>query len=367
MNDSIFQPNYTVTTKMQISLEELETRRWLIDNVLLMPRHEAWIRRELQVKRAVGTTRIEGANLDEEAVRNLVGVGTAAKVTDDELANINALEAYEFIDFLSGQPDIPIDELVIRQLNRYFMAGSAETLTPGVYRKGQNTVGAFASPDQGDVPAMMRSFALWLREDNDIHPVLKAGISHLHLVAVHPFWDGNGRTARGLSTLILQRSAFGFQKLLSLESSLFGIQHSYFAALEQALGNAFTMPYDSTSWLEFFIEEIKWNVESLLKDLTGWQKAMREIQQIFTKKGWQQRQADAFTFALQVGKISRSEYIQITGVSPVTASRDLAALVQGGVFAAEGKTRRRIYRPVPLNTEAEDGIPEEQLHLIAEK
>ncbi len=102
MNDSIFNPNYTITSKIQSSLEELETRRWLIDNVLFMPKQEEWIRRELQVKRAVGTTRIEGANLDEEAVRNLVGVGTGAKATDDELANINALQAYEFIDFLSG-------------------------------------------------------------------------------------------------------------------------------------------------------------------------------------------------------------------------------------------------------------------------
>ena len=146
MNDSIFNPNYTITSKIQSSLDDLETPRWLIDNLLLMPKQEEWIRRELQVKRAVGTTRIEGANLDEEAVRNLVGLGTGAKLNDDEQANINALEAYEFIDFLSGQQDIPIDELVIRQLNRYFLAGGADNLTPGVYRKGQNTVGAFAPP-----------------------------------------------------------------------------------------------------------------------------------------------------------------------------------------------------------------------------
>ena len=79
--------------------------------MLLMPKHEAWIRRDIQVRRAVGTTRIEGAALDEDAVRNLEGLGSGAKVTEDELANINALQAYEFIDFLSDQPDIPIDEL----------------------------------------------------------------------------------------------------------------------------------------------------------------------------------------------------------------------------------------------------------------
>ena len=127
------------------------------------------------------------------------------------------------------------------------MAGTVETLMPGAYRRGQNTVGNFSPPEQVYVPALMHSFALWLRESDDIHPILKAGIAHVHLVAIHPFWDGNGRTARGLATLILQRSDFGFQKLLSLEASLFGIQNLYFAVIDQTLGKAFSKGYDATA------------------------------------------------------------------------------------------------------------------------
>ena len=127
------------------------------------------------------------------------------------------------------------------------MAGTVETLMPGAYRRGQNTVGNFSPPEQVYVPALMHSFALWLRESDDIHPILKAGIAHVHLVAIHPFWHGNGRTARGLATLILQRSDFGFQKLLSLEASLFSVQNLYFAAIDQTLGKAFSKGYDATA------------------------------------------------------------------------------------------------------------------------
>ena len=221
MNDSILRPNYTMTPDIEFSLESIDRNRWLIDNMLLMPKHEVWLRREVRVSRAAGTTRIEGAELDEAAVSRLARQGLPGPANDDERDNINALQAYDFSDFLSDQSDIPVDELVIRQLNRYFIATASEVLTPGVYRKGPNTVGDFQPPDQGDVPALMRSFALWLRNDqDDLHPVIKAGLAHLHLVAIHPFWDGNGRTARGLQTLLLQRSSFGFRKLLSLQRRL---------------------------------------------------------------------------------------------------------------------------------------------------
>ena len=368
MNDSIFTPHYTTTPTMNVYLEDLDRQRWLIDNMLLMPKHEAWIRREIQVRRAAGTTRIEGATLDEDAVRGLEGLGPGARLTEDERANINALQAYEFIDFLSDQPDIPVDELVIRQLNRYFMNGAPDTLTPGSYRKGPNKVGNFSTPDQGDVPALMRSFAQWLRKDDEeMPPVIKAGLAHLHLVAIHPFWDGNGRTARGLSTLILQRSAFGFRKLLSLESYLFEIRDDYFLAIEQTLGRGFALGYDTSRWLEFFARAVNVDAGQLVARLTDWHRMMQDVYKKFADEGWNQRQADAFTFAYQAGRITRGDYMEITGVSPVTASRDLAALVKGGVFTAEGKTRRRIYRPVMPGAEVKVEPPEEQLPLISER
>ena len=288
-------------------------------------------------------------------------------MTEDERANINALQAYEFIDFLSDQPDIPVDELVIRQLNRYFMNGASDTLTPGSYRKGPNKVGDFITPDQGDVPALMRSFALWLREtDGELHPVIKAGLAHIHLVAIHPFWDGNGRTARGLATLMLQRSPFGYRKLLSLEHYLFDIRNDYFSAIEQALGKEFALDYDASGWVEFFSLSVSVNADQLAANMTDWHRMMQDTYKIFADKGWNQRQADAFAFAYQAGRITRGDYMEITGVSPVTASRDLAELVRHGVLVAEGKTRRRIYRPVPLDTGIKGEIPEEQLPLIPE-
>ena len=344
MTDTIFAPQFDITPRIRHALEEIERHSWLVENMLIMPKYQAWIRREVQVRRAAGTTRIEGASLDETEVGRLVSRQPSGNLTEDERANLNAIEAYEFVDYLSDQADIPIDELVIRQLNRYIMRGAAETLTPGAYRKGQNMVGDFTPPDQGDVPSLMRSFALWLREDDETHPVLKAGVAHIHFGAIHPFWDGNGRTARALATLVLQRSQFGFKKLLSIESDMFELWDDYRSAIERTLGSRFIPGYDATAWLEFFASMMQAHAGQITGCLTDWHRMMEDLYESGAQAGLATRQVEGHMFAARTGQLTRSDYIKITSVSPVTASRDLAMLVQKGLLVPEGKTRARIYR-----------------------
>lgn len=365
MIDSIFQPNYTITPAIEYRLENIERNRWLIENMLIMPKHESWLHRAVRVKRAVGTTRIEGANLDEEAVARLDDKSVTRSEIADEQDNINALQAYDFIDYLSDQHDIPIDELVIRQLNRYFIANAAAPLTPGVYRKGSNAVGNFQPPDQGDVPGLMRSFALWLRnEEDDTNPVLKAGIAHLHLVAIHPFWDGNGRTSRGLETLMLQRTESGFRKLLNLEAGLFNLRDEYFDAFRRTLGLRFSVDYDSTPWLEFTTTILEIGSNLLVANMTDWRRMMDRMHEFGSEAALLPRQIDGYVFASWTGQITRGQYLEITGVSPVTASRDLAELVQKGLLRTEGKTRSRIYLPVPQDDSNTATVQAGQLRLI---
>lgn len=365
MNDNIFKPNYTITPTIEYCLESIERNRWLIENMLIMPKHETWLSRDVRVARAVGTTKIEGAKLDEEAVARLQSQSINRSDDSDEQDNINALQAYEFIDYLSDQRDIPVDELVIRQLNRYFIANASTLLTPGSYRKGANTVGDYQPPDQGDVPGLMRSFALWLRNDEDgINPVLKSGVAHLHLVAIHPFWDGNGRTARGLETLILQRTEFEFKKFLNTEMGLFNIKDEYFAAIRESLGTRFSPDYDFTHWLEFTTSVLAAGSSRLVDNITDWHRMMERFREFGEQVGLHTRQVDGYVYAIQTGQITRGQYLEITEVSPVTASRDLADLVKRGLLTTEGKTRSRVYRPVSLEDFQKEAAQAGQLPLL---
>ena len=367
MNDSIFTPRFESSSRIQNALEDIDRQRWLVENMLLMPRHEAWMHREVRVRRAAGTTAIEGGGLSEAEVRKVLAKATPGRMSEDERANINADKAYEFIDFLSDDPEIHPDELAIRELHRYFMAGSPEVLTPGTYRKGRNKIGDFVPPDQGDVPSLMRSFALWLREsDPQTHPIVKAGIAHIHLVAIHPFWDGNGRTARGLSTLMLQRSPFAFRKLLAVESYLYAIRDDYLDAIRQTLGGRFSLDYDATGWLEFFVVALKVNVDGLTGSLTDWHRMMQESHADGAAAGLVPRQVDGLMFAIRSGQITRSAYAEIADVSPATSSRDLAQLVRKGFLTQAGNTRARVYYPVVSQSEGRTEPPGEQIPLLSD-
>ncbi len=346
MNDTIYSPRFKMTSVITACIDSAERSSWLIDNMLIMPKQESWIRREVSVRRAAATTRIEGASMDADEVSELAKRPPKGRVSEDEQANLNALEAYRFVDYLSDQPDIPLDELVIRELNRYFLKDIDETLAPGVYGNGQNKVGGvYMPPDQGDVAPLMRGYAHWLSTNgsDELHPFVKAGLAHIHLVAIHPFWDGNGRTARALATLILQRSRFHFRKLLNLEQFLYGIRRDYVPAIEQTLGDHFEPSYDATPWLQFFSNAVFAEAVRLTDDLTKWHQQIQELYRTLEPLNINHRQTEGIAYASRVGRMTRADYMEITNASPLTASRDLAKLVDLGVLVPKGKTRGRVY------------------------
>lgn len=349
-----FTPIFSVTDRTEASIRRIERNAWLIEHGLLMPRHEQWIRREVNVARASGTTRIEGAEMEPPAVAELLRHEQVTSLTADERDNLNAIRAYEFIDYLSDQADLPINELAIREMNRLFIAGAPETLTPGAYRRGQNTVGdRYRPPDQGDVPALMSAFGEWLQRADDVHPVLRAGLAHIEFVAIHPFWDGNGRTGRGLAALVLQRSPYHFRKLLSFEEVMARNVKEYFTQIEMALGREYAAGYDATRWLEYFAGVVLEQAEALVDLLTEWQRQFERMHQLGDSRGLSFRQVEALIYAASAGKMTRQDYMEISNVSAETASRDLAKLLRLGLVTAHGNTRSRYYVLVPETLDKE--------------
>ena len=362
MTDSIFRPRFTLTPSIEAALGLIGQQDWLISHMLLMPKHHAWIRRDVRTSRAHATTAIEGEGVSHETVRRLARRGGSLPADDAERANLNALQAYDFVDYVADRSDVPIDEFVIGELNRNFMRGAADTLTPGVYRKGQNEVRGYMPPNQGDVPPLMRAFSNWLIQDEEINPVVKAGLAHIHFVAIHPFWDGNGRTGRALMTLLLQRSSPAFGRVLSIEATVDAMKNEYFTTIEATLGPRFDPEYDPTPWLEHAVKIVGGAASRVTSQLTAWHQTMQEMHTESEKLGLLERQVDGLALAIRTGQITRGDYIEITGVSPVTASRDLARLVETGMLEPRGKTRSRVYVFVGPGSgvKPEDRVPDEQ-------
>jgi len=346
----MFKPKFSKdNTTLLYALEEIERIKFRVERMLIMPKHEQWLRREAFVRTAYSSTMVENATIPESEMEEVAKVSPVEGIPKERQDVVNYSSALAFADFLSDTEIAP-DEAAIRQIHWLLMRGTDEfKQKPGQFRTEPNWI-----EDQGvkvyetafhvDIPILMREFSVWLRDGEDIDPLLKAGIAHAHLVAIHPFVDGNGRTARLLAKLLLQKHGHGFRKLLSLDVYYLRNRDSYIEALRQSLGPKFDKEHDLTSWLEFFTQSVIVQAMVLEQRLTDWRMMLDELHVQFANSGLSERQIDGLVYAYRLGYIGRKDYVEIADVSAVTASRDLSDLVHRGLLVSEGAGRNRRYR-----------------------
>lgn len=348
----VYTPIFTHSQTIQLSLNNIDREKWAFERLVLDPRYESWFKRRAIRRSLHHTTKIEGNTLREEQVDDILQ-GEKIQADTKEIAEIeNCYKAYRFTDSISDDASIPIDEHVIRHINALILGDDDPILTPGQYRKGENYVRhymtgkrVYTPPNQGDVPSLVREFSTWLRmEHKDINPVLVAGIAHLKLVEIHPFWDGNGRTARALNTLILQRLGYGFNKLLSLERYFSLDLPNYFEAINGVVGDHFEQGRDMTSWLEYFTKALNIEISLVSDNLLDFRRAMENWHKVFVERyGISGRQVDALAYAFLHDGIRPRDYMRHTKTSHETARKDLKRLVDIGLLRSQGRGRARNY------------------------
>jgi Fic family protein len=348
----MYTPKYSTTFEINYRLEEIERFKYRIERQLIMPKHEEWLRREAFIRTAYSSTMVENASITQDEMEKAVKPYPSTEIPKERIDVANYTRALNFIDYLSDIQDtgIPIlNEGTILQIHWQLMSGIHDThIQPGKYRTTSNYVEdqgirVYEPPSHIDVPILMREFSEWLMAEQQQSPVIKAGIAHLHLVAIHPFVDGNGRTARLLATLLLQKSGYGFRKLLSLDAYYQFRRDKYIDALRTSLGKIYDPGYESTKWLEFFTQSIILQAGTLENKLTNWRIEVEKVHQNLKKSGLNDRQIDGLIYASRMGYLTRKNYAEITNVSPITASRDIAEMVKKDLLKPEGKARNLKY------------------------
>ena len=331
-------------------LEDLDQRRWQFDNLPIDPTHEQWLRQRAWIRTIHGTTRIEGNTLsDGEGEALLAGEGAAGLSQKEAREIIGTREALSLADRLAEEQFVP-DEAVIREIHKRVLWNQSPLLTPGEYRKGENRVvdasgnPIFSTPPSGDVTGLMRDFAVWLGTAVDEHPApVAAALAHLELVAIHPFNDGNGRTARAVSRLILGRDGYALKGLVSLDAQLDLDRPAYFAAIRQAIGQAYEPPYDATPFAAYFLGSIAKSADHVLARIRGLGEVMVAIRRAIVEKTLPPAMIDGLAFAWVNRHIRAGDYIRLTGRSAQTTTRELAAAVAGGWLVPTGNKRGRYY------------------------
>jgi Fic family protein len=342
------------TPSLRPALDELERRRWLFENLPLDPIYRDWLRQRAWVRTVHGSTHIEGNTLsDLEVERLLEGVAGRSLPRKDALEVLGTRSALELADEIARNPKVLIDQTVIREIHRRVLDGQSSLLTPGEYRRGENRVGAptgeiiFTTPPSGDVPDLMRSLADWLADDHGIPAPIRAALAHLEFVAIHPFNDGNGRTARILSRSLLIRGGYALDGLVSLDAWLDITRSDYFAAIRASIGRSYEPGYDGTAFTVYFLGAITAAADHVLARLRGMGEIQIKVRRDVVAGKLPPAMLDALVYAWISRSLRAADYQRVTGRTAPTTSRDLSAASRLGYLIPEGVSRDRWYRLGP--------------------
>lgn len=268
-----FSPRLTTTNPITAALTKIERARGFLEAAKLSEDWIAGMQARALVLEAHHTTHIEGTHLTlEQSERLLAGQAVPEADPDDVQELLNYRDAFELVAEYLGSGE-PITEGLIREIHKRLVQGvRGNAASPGEYRNIQNYVinsltgeVIYTPPPAHDVPPMMADLVGWLGAGQETNAVLVAGIAQFQLVHIHPFVDGNGRTARLLSTLCLYRSGYDFKRLFTISEYYDRDRAAYYRAIQSVRARNM----DLTGWLEYFTEGLATQMRGL-RDSLPW-------------------------------------------------------------------------------------------------
>jgi cell filamentation protein, protein adenylyltransferase len=209
---------------MWVLLGEAKSKSQHVARALLSPKAAHEMLSVYLAKGILATTAIEGNTLSEDEVRRVLAGSSnlppSRQYLEREVQNV--LDAYNLArEELLESPDLPFSVKRIREFNRLILKDLEleDGVVPGEIRRHSVVVGSYRAAPAEDAEYLLSRLCEWLNGDEFDTPadapqlaaplaIVKAVVAHLYLAWIHPFGDGNGRTARLLELQILLSAGF---------------------------------------------------------------------------------------------------------------------------------------------------------------
>lgn len=344
MEDIMLNPKLSITNQIANDLTAIERARGFLEAATLSDEWVAKMQNQALILEAHHTTHIEGTQLTiEQSEQIWKGQHLDEVNPNDARELLNYRKAFNLVASYVGAGE-PITEGLIREIHKRLVDGVKGNLAlPGDYRKTQNYVVnsktkevIYTPPLAYEVPQMMRELIEWTNDEKAIHPLLIAGIAQFQLVHIRPFLDGNGRTARLLSTLCLYQRGYDFKKLFTISEYYDRNRSDYYEALQGVRENNM----DMTGWLEYFVRGLSTQLQEV-KSL-GKQAIEKDI--MIKQYHLSERQKLAIDYISKHGGITIQQFEKICpDVTRRTLQRELKELVEKNILRVSGATSNLMY------------------------
>ncbi len=355
----MFVAKYLITNKILKDIGVIDASKEVILNSPLIPAWEAKFRKEAMERSVHHGTHLEGNRLTEEEVQDVLDGREVIARDRDVQEVINYRNVLKFLDAISTQIGpgrayiftietiLEIHRLVTERLVPEEMSGQFR-FRQVVLKDSRTGVISYTPPPAQEVPYLMEDLINWINSDEvrELHPVIKAGIIHYEIARIHPFVEGNGRSARATATLLMFLDGYDIRRLFSLEEYFDENPMDYYLTL-QAVSNQLvldTHERDLTPWLEYFTKGVaiefnrvkervkRISADARVKDKLGEQVELNERQMLIME------------YLHRHKSMQNKDFRKIfPDFSDDTVLRELRFLAKKGLLKKAGGTKKATY------------------------
>jgi len=368
VNIMVFQAPHLRDEELEVLALLVEQRERLRDRMAEPRRWSGTLRRMAFARAVQGSNSIEGYNASlDDVVAAVEEEPTLGAEEETQHALTGYRDAMTYVLQIADDTSLEIDEGLLKSLHfmmlKYDLKKNPGRWRPGpifVHREATDEI-VYEGPPSEDVPSLISEMLGELDRDDD-PVVVKAAMAHLNLTLIHPFSDGNGRMARCLQTLVLARERVIAPVFSSIEEFLGRNTEAYYQVLEHVGAGAWHPERDARPWVRFCLRAHYLQAITTMRRREEIESLWNACVELTEDHRLPERcAAGLMDAALGVRirrKIYRSSTEAATGeeISDLTASRDLKAMVDGGLLEAVGERRARYYLASDVLTKLGEGI-----------
>lgn len=257
-----------LTNEILRYITEIEKNRYQVSSVKLPKTVANKLRKNSKKKSSYASNRIEGNPLSEKQVDEAIEADEHKHFLKPEQEVRNYFLALNYLE-QQAKDKMPFSQELILTVQKYVEKGAPKEkiglrgpTPPGVLfavYDSQSGEVDYIPPEYSDIPALLDELVEYVNTTDD-HPLIIAAVVHYQLVTIHPFEDGNGRTARLLSGYILDVNGYGFNGIGSLEEYFVYDINEYYESLQMGLPALYYSgrenPPHPEIWINYFLRMV---------------------------------------------------------------------------------------------------------------